>query len=496
MEVHADAVDALVGPEGGEAEHELPSAWFPRRGGRRAAFDWPVTLPPRGCQLLSLLLQLERSQWRTPEEIRDCQKPLLGNLLRHAYKACPWYRQRFDQAGLVLDSIVSQRDWRRIPILRRTDVQMAGSDLQAKTIPGGHGRVGTVVTSGSTGRPIVVQSTALTRLMHDVFTLREHEWHQRNFASHFAAIRFMNEPACAPPRGYRGKQWGSATRWVCRTGPVSVLHIGCDLETQVSWLQERDPDYLLTYPSNLAALVRHMSARRLKPNSLRQVLTFGELLSSEIRQLVATCWQMKVIDAYSAQEVSSIALQCPDHSHYHVQEENVLVEVLDCDDQPCRPGEVGRVVLTSLHNYATPLIRYEIGDYAEVGEPCPCGRGLQVLKRIVGRERNMMVLPDGRLRWPSWEIEAADLAGNLPPISQFQVIQRSLSAVDVLLVTPRPLTSSEELKIQEWTLKALGYPFQVTLRYVDQIKPGPTGKFEDFRCEVPSSGSMALGESC
>ena len=53
------------------------------------------------------------------------------------------------------------------------------------------------------------------------------------------------------------------------------------------------------------------------------------------------------------------------------------------------------MVITDLHNFAMPLIRYEIGDYAEAGDLCPCGRGLPVITRIVGRVHNMLTLPSG-----------------------------------------------------------------------------------------------------
>src|SRR3546814_13116510 len=83
-----------------------------------------------------------------------------------------------------------------------------------------------------------------------------------------------------------------------------------------------------------------------------------------------------------------LALQCPEHEHYHVQSEAVLLEVLDEEDRPCRPGEVGRVVVTPLTNFAMPMIRYAVGGLAAVGAPCPCGRGLPVLTRILGRARD------------------------------------------------------------------------------------------------------------
>jgi phenylacetate-CoA ligase len=114
-----------------------------------------------------------------------------------------------------------------------------------------------------------------------------------------------------------------------------------------------------------------------------------------------------MVDMYTCQEAGYLALQCPDHPHYHVQSENVLLEVVDDQGLPCAPGEVGRVLVTSLNNFATPLIRYEIGDYAEVGAACSCGRGLPVLKRIMGRYRNLLTLPDGTRAGRDWATKAS-----------------------------------------------------------------------------------------
>ena len=130
-------------------------------------------------------------------------------------------------------------------------------------------------------------------------------------------------------------------------------------------------------------------------------------------------------------EVGYIALQCPQHEHYHVQFETLIVEVLDSAGTPCAPGEVGRVVLTTLHNFAMPLVRYAIGDYAEAGEACDCGRGLPVIKRIMGRDRNMLTKPDGSQHWPSFP---AEIWTAVAPIRQFRLIQKSLDRIEAQFV--------------------------------------------------------------
>ena len=86
-----------------------------------------------------------------------------------------------------------------------------------------------------------------------------------------------------------------------------------------------------------------------------------------------------------------------------MQSEHLRVEVLDEQGQPCREGENGQVVITDLHNFAMPLIRYALHDWAEVGPTCPCGRGLPTLRRVVGRIRNMAISPEGKSYRPVLE---------------------------------------------------------------------------------------------
>jgi phenylacetate-CoA ligase len=181
---------------------------------------------------------------------------------------------------------------------------------------------------------------------------------------------------------------------------------------------------------------------------------------------------------YTCQEAGYLALQCPEHPHYHVQAENILLEVVDDTGRPCGPGEVGRVLITSLNNFATPLIRYELGDYAKVGEPCPCGRGLPVLKRIMGRYRNLLRLPDGTRRWARLGYETS--LHSIAPIELMQMIQTSLDEIKVRLVMARPLDDSEIRALTAFIHANLGYAFRLSFEYVDSIRNPANGKVEQF----------------
>ncbi|MCJ7837749.1 MAG: hypothetical protein MUP61_00860 [Burkholderiales bacterium] len=366
----------------------------------------------------------------------------------------------------------------RLPVMRRRDVQSAGASLFCTQIPHAHAPVAQSSTSGSSGQPVIVKRTGVNRLMWLAMTLREHVWQQRDFRGKLAVIRddrIQDNQLDFPT-------WGPPASLLFETGPSHVLSVRTGVARQAEWLQSIDPDYLLVYPSNLAALLDLFEQRGLKLRRLRQIRTINETLTPGIRESARKVLGAEIADTYSSAEVGVVAAQCPDGDAYHVMAESVIVEVLNEHDEACTPGQIGRVVVTDLQNFATPLIRYDLGDYAEAAEPCPCGRGLPTLKRILGRRRNMVRLPDGRLLWPGiGGLRYRDIAA----IRQFQFIQRELETIEVRLVADTPLSVDQEQQIGDFVRKALDFPFKLQFVYFSgQIPRGLGGKFEEFVSEL------------
>ncbi len=434
--------------------------------------------------LLALKYQADDSQWWTGDRLRSMQYSQLRELLNSAWQGVPFYRDRLQKAGYHPRRKLTGKIWRRIPILRRADLQREGSRLANKAYPRSHGRLTSSQSSGSTGMPVRITASELSQYVTSALSLRVHDWHRQDLTGRLAIIRYLpGPPPAAPPDGLRSEFWSEATRYLYRTGPSFSLDVSTPIEAQAAWLLRVDPHYLLTYPNNLRALINYFQAQGLTLPALRQVQAISETLSPEVRALCRNQWGVSVVDGYSAQETGLLALQCPDHDHLHVQSEAALLEVLDGSGRPCKIGESGRVVVTTLHNFAMPLIRYEIGDYAEVGEQCDCGRGLPVLKRVLGRSRNMLRLADGRRLWPRLGIIQFSGAAGVP-IRQAQVIQRSLEQVELRLVSEAPLDAAQESAVVEVLRTALGYPFEVEVRYLESIPRSKSGKYEDFVSEI------------
>jgi len=445
---------------------------------------WPALPSPRTALLASLLMQLEASQWWSPTKLRAQQLAQAASLLHQAYRQVPFHRERLAQAGYLPGKPLTEEVWSRIPLLTRTDLQVTGTALYCPEVPRDHGAFYEISSSGSTGRPVTARGTHLMQNMWDALTLRDHLWHRRDFSATLAAIRSMPTGVATYPDGVKTRDWGRSTDGVFATGPSAVLSISTRTEDQAEWLQRADPQCLLIYPSALRDLLLHCREHGITYPRLREVRTLSEVLPPETRALCREVWDLKVTDMYSSQEVGYMAFQCPEHEHYHVQGESVLLEVLREDGSPCAPGEVGQVVITSLLNFAMPLVRYAVGDLAEAGAPCPCGRGLPVLKRILGRVRDMLVYPDGRKGWP--------LLGDMyykeiPAIRQYQIVQHAVDDIEIRLVADRRLTGIEEAKLEEWLHYRSGHAFPIRVTYHEEIPRSAGGKYQDFRNAMPQS---------
>lgn len=439
--------------------------------------------------MLDLVSQLESTQWWSVERLAEYQWDQLSRVVEHAFDTVGFQRNRLAASGWAPGQKVAAEVWAAMPVLTRAEAQEASQRLTSSAVPPDHGRCFPMTTSGSTGRPLTTQATELTQLLWSAITLRDHSWHARDLSAVLAAIRELNGAHALPSDGAKSSNWGAATYGVVQTGPAVILGIGHSVAEQAEWLVRHDPDYLLTYPSNVLALADHFGRVGPDLSRLRQVRTFGEVVDPRLTSACQDAWGVPVVDMYSSQEVGYIALQCPDNGGYHVMAESLMVEVINTEGTPCLPGEVGRVVVSTLHNFATPLLRYEIGDFAEVGTPCPCGRGLPVLSRILGRQRNMFVLPDGDRRWPNLgdARHYRSVLGTLPRLRQFQVVQWALDDVEMKLVTERALTAAEEALMAAYLAEMIGYRFPVRFTYLDEIPRSPAGKFEDFRSEVDTS---------
>ena len=437
---------------------------------------WPRMYQGPHLVLMALLAELDRTMWLDNKEIETEQFKQLNLLLAHHMGHTPSFAARMLAAGLTAKDITDRDSLRKLPPLTRLDIQRAGDEFYSKHVPQSHGTPGETRTSGSTGEPVRIRKTQIDALYWTAHAIRDHLWSRRDFRHKLLSIRADIFKYSESPN------WGQPIADIWQTGPAIGMPATYDMREQLRIIKEYKPGILLIYPNNLSIILDEMQQDGGDFSFIKHVKTIGETVHQWQRAKTRDLLGLKIEDNYSSNEMGCMAMQCPDTDNYHVMTETVLVEIINDQGGTCAPGEVGRLVVTDLHNHASPLIRYDIGDWAEAGEPCSCGRGLPTIKRFVGREHSILTRPDGTRIWP---IFYGAKMNDIAPVRQYQFRQKTQTSMEFRCYTEEPLTEAQRVGLIELVQQALGYPYDMDL--IEYRQPLPTtarGKFQEFICEI------------
>lgn len=447
---------------------------------------WPqVPLAPIS-QTWSVYQTLDRTQWLDPAEIEANQLGQLRSLLQHARDQVPYYGRLLADARIQPSDIRTMAEFRRLPLLSRQTLRDRIGDLTARALPQGSVRLGEISTSGSSGHPVTVHQTNRTTQMWLALMLRDFEWCGFDPLKTLASIRYTRtrgEQGARMRAGVKDAYWHRDMTQLVENGPCHTMDIHQEPREQLRWLREIQPDYLLSYPSNLEFLASLIGAGGKPIASLKGIQAISETLTDQARERMEAAFGVPVKNTYSCNEAGYLASPCPTGPGMHVHAENVILEVLDDAGQPSAPGEVGRVVLTALHNFQTPLIRYDILDRAVLDERCACGRGLPLLSSVQGKERPLFHLPDGRRKNSNRLALALRKVGGF---HQFRIVQRTADHLVVLLVPDGTWSAEREAQYRKDVEAFFEGPVRMQVDLVDRLPLTPNGKSADMICEIPS----------
>lgn len=423
-------------------------------------------------EYVEFLKALDETQHLTPDRMRAYQCRLLDVLLRHARRETSFYADRLAPVFRPADTIDWER-WEEIPILTRSEAQENSDKLTARNLPPVAGKAIESTTSGSTGRPFRHYTTAQQNIASICANERFFAWHDLDPAALLANIRVTSSANAVYPAGHSRLGW----RRMFPTSPAIELSIATPVDQQIEWLARVKPKYLTSYPSNLREIAKRLSELGTSM-TFDAILTFGEMTSPDAREAIRHTFGVDPLDRYGSTEMGHMAATCPHSGKLHLVSELVKVEIVNDDGTPTEPGAQGRILATSFYNLATPLIRYDTGDYGILAaEPCGCGRTLPLFERILGRGRNIFKFEDGSRVWPvllSREVQP------YVPHRQYQVVQVAENRIEYRYVPVSPDQSIDLPGLTALARERLHPSLTVTPVAVAEIERSPSGKFEDY----------------
>ncbi len=424
----------------------------------------------------SLGQKLAQTETAAPHELEALRAPLVADFLAHARRNVPFYKDRLDFDASSPATIAES--WPQIPILTRAEAVSNRVRLMSENVPPSAGQVVEKETSGSTGMPLRYRSTRTFEVANCALTERMFRWWRIDGKKPFAQIARTTLATARVPEGTVAHGWHTGRPAGIK---YSLAHI-FDIDTQLKWLIARKPAYLSTFPGIIKELA--ITARRRSVDlKFDLVFSVAAILDAEARDLCRSVFGAEIADTYGAQEAGHLAAECPDCHAYHLSADATVIEILRDDGSAAGPGEIGRIVVTPLHNHAMPLIRYELGDFAEVGA-AQCERRLPSVRRILGRYRNLFRFRDGTRLWP---VASAFFLGDYVAHKQFQIVQTDFEHVEIRYVPEAAAAPVDLPGLTERVRLVLRQPVEVTVQAVEKIERAASGKFEDCISLVPTA---------
>jgi phenylacetate-CoA ligase len=243
----------------------------------------------------------------------------------------------------------------------------------------------------------------------------------------------------------------------------------------VDALRRHRPAAIVGYTQSMAQWARFILERGLRDWGDVPVICGAEAVLPADRVVLAKAFGPEVFDTYGSRETSLMASECSAHAGLHLSEEAMVVEIAS-GQEPLGPGASGDVLITDLHNYGMPFIRYANGDMATLAEPgrCPCGRGLRRLAHVDGRRAETLHDPTGEAI-PGIVFHVLFSDSRREVVKQFQAVQKLSGEIVLKVVRGQDYSDPEfSTKVDRLREYLRGQPLAV--EFHDAIPPAATGK--------------------
>ncbi len=419
------------------------------------------------------LKYLLRTQWLSPEELREFQWNKLINLLKHAYDKSLFYRKQFEIYGVKPEDIKDPNDMRKLPILTKNDLRDNYNEL---VVTEGNYKYSIAKSSGSTGQFVKFYKDRNSSGNGRAAMYRGHSWYGLNIGDREARL------------------WGiplnCKEKIIARIGDYLLNRFrekNFQLTEEVMYsfyskMKRFRPDYLMGFSSLVYEFAQFLRSEQIDASifALKMVKVTSDNIFDYQRKIIKEVFQCPVVMEYGAAEVGLIAFECPNNG-LHITSEGIFIE----EDKAQIP-ESNEFIITDLNNLYSPIIRYKIGDYGNLSaKTCRCGRGLPLLDRIIGRTNDVVYKTDGTSVHSSvFSFILKDIGGSDGGIKQFKIYQKAKGYLKIDIVKDKNFNMHTLNHLRNSIFKELGRDIKLDIQYINNIEREKSGKLRYFVSEI------------
>ena len=397
-------------------------------------------------------------------ELKELQQKKLLQLIQHARTSVPFYSK-------LLKNINSLDDFESIPFLTKRIIK--DNFLSLKSTKVNPNRFRSDSTSGSTGEVMKFFTDNKMNVVRHACAIRGDSctgWNLGEPSVYLWGARSDTDKAKKIKSRIINSQFLFNTTFLSSFDMKKE-----DMKRYIQIINKKKPSLIVGYPSTLEAFSKFIEEQAIDIYSPKGIITGGETLYDYQRVAIEKVFRTKALNRYGCRDVGHIANECQEQDGLHISMDHIFLEVINQNGQPCKPGELGEIVVTDLDNYVFPFIRYKIGDVGVLSDHrCNCGRELPMLERVEGRTFDIVVGSNGNLVPGNY---FTLLRHKLKSIDQFQIIQNKLGELNLILKINTSYTKNEEKKIKALFKEKLGEDMIINIEIVKQIPVTKSGKF-------------------
>lgn len=410
------------------------------------------------------LLRSRRNLFLNSPDLERLQIRKMRKILAFAHDNVTFYHYKLQRAGVKPDDVRTLRDLARIPLTTKSEIQNAPlNSMIARNV-----EVDKYVknrTSGSTGLSLTTLTGKKTDQFDGTMWLRAYFLNGMRFRDKMVIIRDLS----TNPEFLTRKNWLEHFG-IMQRRYASVFD---DTKVQAKFFADEKPDIIESYPSSLVIMGDlYEDEIVVKP---RLVFTMAEFLDDRSRTVITRFFQSELFDYYGSAEIGLMSWECKQHSGYHINSDNIIMEFISESGEPSAPGEKGEIVCTNLFNYEMPMIRYKHEDVGTaVSGHCTCGVKLPLMRILGGRKDDFLMSTDGRIMPPTIFFPYPFL--NFEKIKQFRVIQEKRTKLRIQLVVKETLAPEIFEKAEKEIKRVFGQNMETEFEILDQLARTPGGK--------------------
>ena len=396
------------------------------------------------------------------------QQHKLKELLVHAYRSVPYYREKLNENGIDIEKFDFSDDFQKIPLLTKKEINenrnlMISNEVNRDSLLSNS-------TSGSTGEALYFYYDMRSWAFRSAVVIRNQEAIGIRIGDRAAKLwgAPMDLNAAATIRG-------KIHAWVNNNLFLSSYDLAdSNLELYTKRILKHRPKFIISYPGPIVVLAEYLIKNRVTIPSVQSIICSAEMLFPWQKDIIETAFSCAVYNRYGCREFGEIAMECPKREGLHINIDRIYLEILNESLSPVEDGSIGEVVITDLDNFGMPIIRYRTGDLASIKTGmCSCGRSLPLLNQVEGRTLDVVRAPNGnRLGGTFWTL----LIRRRPGIKSFQVIQEKADAIILKYVKSTDDSTIDFAAYESMIKKKCGDMMSVDFEEVGYIPKTESGK--------------------